>query len=419
MTISEKPLYVYLQRPDTHEWVTVGKWAKKADETFGTFVYAPSYLEAAHPWAIDPANLPLIADTTYLAHRYQGLHDVLRDTCPDAWGRALINRREGLRHDAADVVYLEKAGNSDRWGALAVGRSRKPAVATLRVPRLGQLEILVRELQAMAMHKPPIDAAMRKTLTSSPSLGGARPKSTVLDDDGIHWLVKPRLNTDITDVPWVEYFAMQWGAKAGMRFAETVLHSDSDAPTVLRIRRFDRMAGHRNMAISAASLLGTEYPNGDTERWSYPLLAQALRKIGAPPEDLQELFNRMVFNGVVRNDDDHPRNHAAIYDADARCWRLSPAFDVVPNMADDDARPAPLMMQLSLGRRDVSRDSILADAVHFGFRSREMAAVHLDQLLDRIEAAFPEDIAQAMPQGLAGQLRDQTQASMRVLRKQK
>ena len=81
MTISEKPLYVYLQRPDTHEWVTVGKWAKKADETFGTFVYAPSYLEAAHPWAIDPANLPLIADTTYLAHRYQGLHDVLRDTC--------------------------------------------------------------------------------------------------------------------------------------------------------------------------------------------------------------------------------------------------------------------------------------------------------------------------------------------------
>ena len=77
------------------------------------------------------------------------------------------------------------------------------------------------------------------------------------------------------------------------------------------------------------------------------------------------------------------------------------------------------MMQLSLGRRDVSRDSILADAVHFGFRSREMAAVHLDKLLDRIEAAFPEDIAQAMPQGLAGQLRDQTRASMRVLRKHK
>ena len=48
MTISEKPLYVYLQRPDTHEWVTVGKWAKKADETFGTFVYAPSYLAVSY-----------------------------------------------------------------------------------------------------------------------------------------------------------------------------------------------------------------------------------------------------------------------------------------------------------------------------------------------------------------------------------
>lgn len=418
MSTSSKYLYVYLQLPGSDEWVTVGKWAKRAEDKAGTFIYAPSYLAARHPWSIDPENLPLIADTTYLAYRYHGLHDVLRDACPDAWGRALINRREGLTHDAQDVVYLEKAGNSDTWGALAVGSSKKPAIANLKTPRLSQLDALVKELQAISSHKPPIDVRMRKALTSSPSLGGARPKSTVQDDQHVLWLVKPRLNTDTTDVPWVEYFAMQWGSRAGMNFAETILHAEPDAPTVLRIKRFDRAGGRRNMAISAASLLGTEYPHGDTERRSYPLLAQGLRKIGVPLEDLKELFNRMVFNAIVRNDDDHPRNHAAIYSAETQCWRLSPAFDVVPNMADEDHLPVHLMMQLSAGRFDTSPDAALADAVHFGWNSREEARAHLDDLLNRIERTFPEDIAETMPQELAFLLRTRTQASIRYFRDQ-
>lgn len=85
------------------------------------------------------------------------------------------------------------------------------------------------------------------------------------------------------------------------------------------------------------------------------------------------------------NDDDHPRNHAVIYDAEHSSWRLSPAFDVVPNPDDE---PRTLCMQLSHGRFDISRDAVLAEAWHFGFDTRADAESHLDALLEKIHMAF-------------------------------
>jgi serine/threonine-protein kinase HipA len=89
---SPKPLYVYLQRPDTGEWVTVGRYLLDEANKIGKFLYAPSYEQAGLSWSIDPVNLPFIPDTDYIAPRYNGLHDILRDACPDAWGKMLIQR---------------------------------------------------------------------------------------------------------------------------------------------------------------------------------------------------------------------------------------------------------------------------------------------------------------------------------------
>ena len=55
-----------------------------------------------------------------------------------------------------------------------------------------------------------------------------------------------------------------------------------------------------------------------------------------PDEDRRELFGRMVFNAVCGNDGDHVRNHAVCFRPDLGGWRLSPAFDVVPNPVLDD-----------------------------------------------------------------------------------
>jgi serine/threonine-protein kinase HipA len=382
-----KPLFVYLQRPDTGKWITVGRYLLEKENKVGKFRYAPSYQQAGLTWSIDPVNLPFIPDIERIAPRYNGLHDVLRDACPDTWGKMLIQREHGIPADSHDARYLALSSNADRWGALAVGTSRHPSISKLGQPRLPQLEALAQELVAISERKPPIDAKLRKRLVATSSLGGARPKATVQDTDRF-WLVKPYLPTDTADIPLLEHFTQQWGIACGLDFAETVHHRLSDNLSVVRVLRFDRHGERRVMALSGASLLETEYPGGGTEssRWSYPRMAEELKRIGAPPEDQIELFGRMVFNAVAGNDDDHPRNHAVIFHAKENRWRLSPAFDVVPN---PDEQPKALTLQLSMGRYDISREAILADAIRFGFDNRATAGSYLDALLKRIALAFP------------------------------
>lgn len=403
--IISRPLFVYLQRPDTGEWVTVGRY-RSGQAGEGFFKYAPSYVDAGLAWAIDPRNLPFMPGVETSAPRYLGLHDVLRDACPDAWGQALLRREHNLPADAPPLQYLLKASNLDRWGALAVGAGARPPAATMSTPGLPQLHELVEELAALAERRPTIRARIRARLIQTASVGGARPKATVRGDSGQFWLVKPALVTDVADIPLLEHLAQQWGVASGLQFAPTVYHPDTAGRSALRVLRFDRDGPQRHLCVSAASLLQAEYPGElQTGRWSYPRLAEELRLAGAPVEDRIELFGRMIFNAVCGNDDDHVRNHAIVYRHAERRWRLSPAFDVVPNPVETPTR---LHMQVSQGRFDISREAVLADAHRFGFGGQEEAGACLDRLLVRISAGFvsaasllPDDWRQLMQERLS------------------
>jgi serine/threonine-protein kinase HipA len=96
---------------------------------------------------------------------------------------------------------------------------------------------------------------------------------------------------------------------------------------------------------------------------------------------------RMIFNAIVGNDDDHPRNHAVIFDIVDNRWRLAPAFDVVPNPAETPNR---LVMQVSAGRREVEREAMLADHTRFGFARKCDAEIYMDNLVERIRRSFNE-----------------------------
>lgn len=401
---ANKPLYVYLQRPDNAQWVLVGRFKTDPVTGAGLFRYAASYADAGLSWAIDPINLPFIPGDIRQLQRYGGLHDVLRDACPDSWGQTLLRRIHGLPNGCSALRYLLLSGNGDRWGALAVGTSIAPNVAKLSSPRLPQLEVLTQELLAIAENKPPVNAALRKRLFATPSMGGARPKATIQDQD-TYWLVKPALLTDTVDIALLEHATQQWGRHTGLNFADTRLHAVTGGRSVVRVLRFDRHGHNRVMAVSGASLLQVEYPpTGQTNssEASYPRLAEELRRIGAPRDDWTELFGRMVFNAVVGNDDDHPRNHAVIYDAKEMRWRLAPAFDVVPN---PDEIPKRLVMQVCSGRWEISRAALLMDFARFGFVSQQAAALHLDQLLVRIQVSF-EQVAPLLNEQLRGVMKN-------------
>jgi serine/threonine-protein kinase HipA len=178
---------------------------------------------------------------------------------------------------------------------------------------------------------------------------------------------------------------MRWAKASGLNVAECNLYQD-DVRTAVLVKRFDRVGMQRHMVLSGATLLQTEYPEhhatGQNQaRWSYALLAQALRRIGVPACDLNELFGRMIFNAVCGNDDDHPRNHAAIWNQAEFRWRLSPAFDIVPNI---EFKPKNLAMQLSDGRWDISHQSLMADWKFFGFKSIDEVNQYKTTLLDKI-----------------------------------
>ncbi len=115
-------------------------------------------------------NIPLLGDTDLLAHRYGGLHDALRDTCPDSWGKLLLQRQHGLPDNAPDVDYLRHPRNGALWGALAVGASRKPSIDLIQSPKLPQLEALADELLALYERHPPVSTRLRKILMATPSL---------------------------------------------------------------------------------------------------------------------------------------------------------------------------------------------------------------------------------------------------------
>ncbi len=389
MLNTSKALFVYLQRPDNGEWVTVGRYQAGPVAGTGRFKYAPSYVDAGLAWSIDPVNLPFRPEYDRPASRYNGLHDVLRDACPDAWGQALLRREHNLPEGTPPARYLILAGNADRWGALAVGTRPVPSVAQLSNPRLLQLPLLVRELTAMSEQRPAVDVRLRRRLVQTAGVGGARPKATLRDDEGQYWLVKPGIASDIADIPCLEHVGQQWGVASGLDFATTVLHPAAEGRSAVRVLRYDRVGDRRLMCVSAASLLQAEYPDNmaQTALWSYPRLAEELRIIGAPVEDRRELFGRMVFNAVCGNDDDHVRNHAVVYKQELRRWRLTPAFDVVPNPVET---PRTLTLQLSTGRFDISRSAVLADAHRFGFDSSEEAGRYLDMLLTRVTNGFDQ-----------------------------
>lgn len=355
----------------------------------GYFRYADSYRDKGLAWSIDPVNLPFRPGEFSQKDRYGGLHDVLRDAGPDGWGQMLIRRLHGLPDGAAPLRYLLHSGNGDRWGALAIGQSTSPNAQALVAPKLSKLPELADELRAISANLPAVHPMLRKQLFATPSMGGARPKATIQDGTQC-WIVKPGLPTDATDLELLEHGTQQWGRAAGMRFAQTVHHPIAGARSAVRVLRFDRDGEKRIMAVSAATLLQAQFPAPDTSdagRASYPRLAEELRRIGAPAEDCFELYDRMVFNAIVGNDDDHPRNHAVIYRHDERRWRLAPAFDVVPS-ADDT--PTRLFMQVSTGRYDITRESLLADHRRFGLLMRSQAESRLAETVARIEAAFAD-----------------------------
>jgi serine/threonine-protein kinase HipA len=330
--------FVYITLPGQTDVVTAGRFQLTADRNgspVGRFVYGRSYLDRRDAVELDPVELKLARGTTYETTGMKGVFGPLRDAGPDYWGRAVIERHVG-KAPLGELDYLLESPD-DRAGALGFGLGAEPPAPRRQFNQTIELEKLQRiadELIAEQEGKKPADAQaaqVQELLLIGTSMGGARPKAVVEDADGL-WLAKFNTPHDRWNVARVEHTMLALARSCGLMVADSRV-VDVGGRDVLMVKRFDRARtpdGYlRGRMVSGLTLLGADDTHNTRDRWSYVLLAEELRRVTAEPNrNVRELFRRMVFNGLISNTDDHPRNHAAL--AMDKAWALSPAYDLTP-----------------------------------------------------------------------------------------
>ncbi len=308
-----------------------------------SFEFDDSWLETHVGVVLDP-TLAAGAGVQYAAGK--SMFGLLEDSAPDRWGRMLMGRREAMlaREEGRSQRvlfpsdYLLEVHDPARLGGLRF--KTEPEGAFLAddaqpVPPLSslrELESASRNLEMAEPDDPHQKAWLDLLLAPGTSLGGARPKATVVDPSGDLWVAKFPGGRDDRDVGGWEAVAYRLASAAGLR--TTAFRAEKLTPHghTFLIKRFDRVGGVRIHFASAMCLLGYSDGDGAESGVSYLDLADFILRDGSSPEaDLEELWRRIVFSICLGNTDDHLRNHGFLLGDGG--WTLSPVFDVNPDSA--------------------------------------------------------------------------------------
>ena len=325
---------------------------------------------------------------------------LISDALPDRWGRLLFRRREEIEaarnhrppRTLTPFDYLSGLDDGTRVGALRF--KLNGTVEFLRpedklaIPPLAS----VRELMAASnrieeserKHLTPEEKWINQLVFPGSSLGGARPKATVIDDNGNLWVAKfPSVNDDHNVGLW-EYFAYRLAEKAGIRTAPTNVIPCDNGNHIFLVRRFDRTENnHRRIHFaSAMTLLGLSDGDGASSGHGYPDLADFLIEHSVNAEaNLAELYRRIAFNIAIGNADDHFRNHGFLLTAQG--WQLSPAYDMNPT--------AELHQSLLINRETDTADlNLLLNACDLYFLDRTKARSIIEEVVAAV-ALWPQE----------------------------
>jgi serine/threonine-protein kinase HipA len=382
--------FVYITLPGAVSPVTAGRFVIETDprgDQLGRFVYGRSYLENPDAVDIDPVELKL-AEITYDTIHMNGVFGALRDAGPDFWGRRIIEKRAGIPK-LQEIDYLLESPD-DRAGALGFGLNRVPPAPLRKFNQtidLGKLQEIAEALVKDEVLSDPNTEQVQDLLLLGTSMGGARPKAVIEDGEAL-WIAKFSRPDDRWNFPRVEHAMLELARQCGIHAAASRIVTVAGRD-VLLIRRFDREktpAGYtRARMISSLTALRADDSPMLRDRWSYVLLAEELRRIVSEPiADASELFRRMCFNALISNTDDHPRNHAFI--AFDRSWRLSPAYDLIPQpVVSQDRRD--LAMECGRSGRFANAANILSEHARFLLGDEEAEKI-VNEMQEQVEKTW-------------------------------
>ena len=383
-TNSRTPIFVTLDVESPHLCGTLWCDAIRGKEVF-SFEYADSWLGSGRRFLLDPL-LPLHRGPQYAQTSNFG---IFLDSAPDRWGRFLIKRREALKARKEErpprllkeTDYLLGVHDVYRMGALRFQKSTDgpfldndphfsaPPWASLRDLEFASLAIE----KENASEQSDYEKWLKMLIAPGGSLGGARPKASVVDEHGALWLAKFPGRTDASDVGAWEMVVHRLARQAGLCLPEARIGQFTSAHHTFMVKRFDRTEkGKRLFFMSAMTSLGRSDGDDASSGVSYLHLAELLQKYGSKPkEDLQELWSRMLFHVLISNTDDHLRNHGFLIDEQG--WRLSPAYDLNANPDGEG-----LKLNISEDDNSQSQELILSVAKHFRFKNIQAEERYLE-----------------------------------------
>lgn len=372
---SSSECFVYITLPGQVSAVTAGRFVLTKNargDALGQFVYRAKYLDDPQAVEIDPVELKL-STRTYETVRLNGVFGALRDAGPDYWGRRVIEKHVG-KTQLGELDYLLESPD-DRAGALSFGLNNVPPPPRRKFNQTIDLEKLQALADALVQDDIPNDPEAQQVqnlLLLGTSMGGARPKAVVQDDDGL-WVAKFNRPDDRWNNTRVEHAMLRLARECGITAVESRIETVG-GKNVLLIKRFDRektAKGYtRARMVSGLTILRADEAPEARQNWSYVIMVEELRRIVEDAKrDTKELFRRVCFNALISNIDDHPRNHAII--AKEKNWKLSPAYDLTPSVP------------VSVERRDLALEC--GDMGRYA-NAKNILSQHARFLLDRGEA---------------------------------
>jgi serine/threonine-protein kinase HipA len=349
----------------------------KNRRTSSVFNYDVKYFAEKNAYQLDP-ELPLESG----AIGFQGkIPSAFQDCSPDRWGRNLIDKRhraQGSTNSLSEVDYLLGVSDLTRQGSLRFKLEDNPESLfehpSQDVPKIIELPNLLRGTREL-INGDSLSAAKYLLDAGSASLGGARPKASVRDDNDFY-IAKFEHKSDADSVISWEWATLQLAKASGIDVPENEL-VDISGSKVLLLKRFDRKSGGSRIGyISAMTLLTAE--DGDFR--DYTEIAASIEDFGADvSNDLKELYRRIAFSILVNNTDDHLRNHGFIKGKGG--WKLSPMFDVNPNPDVFATRATSIAGKSS---RSDSLDALLDSIEHFRL-SYEQARTIIGEVEDALK----------------------------------
>jgi serine/threonine-protein kinase HipA len=382
----KKDIQVYAHWQDLQEPSLMGILSvspAKGKESF-SFEYADAWLKSGFSQMIDP-DLQMYSGA-YYPRGDKPNFGVFLDSCPDRWGRVLMQRREAAiakQENRAVKKLLESdfllgVFDGHRMGALRFKLQEdgpflndNKEMAAPPWTSLRELEHASLKFEEDNTDDPEYVKWLTILIAPGSSLGGARPKASVVDTDNNLWIAKFPSRNDEKDVAAWEMVANQLAINAGLNIAEGKLLKFNNKYHTYLTKRFDRTANNERIHFASAMTLLGHIDGDDAAGASYLELMEFISRYGAAVEqDLEELWRRIIFSISIKNTDDHLRNHGFLLTD--KGWLLSPAYDINPNEYGKG-------LNINITDADNSLDFDLARDVAGYFRLTDEKAVQIIQ----------------------------------------